>query len=219
MTYILFGLGILFILLGFIDVFPKVKQSYLDAEDLYKWQKQKNEVTQAKVDLMELMVELRRVSDQVVESIELKVQEVQNLKIDFEVQQPVHPKVNKVNRNKKQADSENQIAKEVYQKLETLDGKDRVSNLKTSKNKVDKKKTSNLVKGYKGEPNLKENETVFKEILVANIEEINPTIDKHTYIYQLAKEGLSVEEIARKVLVGKGEVELIIGIKQRGEKA
>jgi hypothetical protein len=197
LTYILFGLGILFILLGFIDIFPRVKQSYLDAEDLYKWQKQKNEVTQAKEDLMELMDELRRVSDQVVENIELKVQEVQNLRISSEFQQTVQPKVNKNNSNEKQAHNENQIANEVYQKLENLDGKVRGSNLKTAKIKADKKKPSNEVKGNKAEA---------------------ATIDKHTYIYQLAKEGLSVEEIARKVQVGKGEVELIIGIKQRGEQ-
>lgn len=186
LTYILFGLGVLFILLGFVDVFPKVKQNYLDLEEIQRWHKQKNEVNQAKEDLEFLLEELKNVSDQAVKSIEAKINEAKI--INF----PDKAKLSYISEQDAESDSTKNITK-----------------------------ANNCTDIIKDKPNKVKNniDNKSEKKSIASDSNNNNIIDKHTYIYQLSKQGVSVEEIAQKVQMGKGEVELIIGIKRRGEQA
>lgn len=198
MEILLIVAGVIAIVFGFGLENPIFREKFVNPEAVKRWQLEearikqlKMELVQAKDEVAQLLVELERTSEKVVNDLaetivdirgELRQQtqvlpQLKSPEIVY-IPTPVAPTQASVT-----VDNQFQAGKEVGSP-----GKGKKP-AKVSKSKLTEE--INVVQGSEG--------------------------SKRTRIYQLADQGLSIDEIAQRAKIGKGEVQLMLGLRGRGE--
>ncbi|MDA8233815.1 MAG: hypothetical protein M0Z31_03230 [Clostridia bacterium] len=201
MEYFLFFAGVILVALGFLMEHPRFKEKVTNPMVERGWAIEEQRITElkrsvitAREDVASLLVELERASETVVQSMEAKIKELQALNLTSNVS------------------SGSSVSKqESYQGL---------SNIKPEKVKEELSiiKQSSRAKKPNGSKNInrprKVQSTATDEGF--SLEEKEST-GRQATIHSLAREGRSVNEIARLLQMGQGEVELILGLRSRGD--
>ncbi|MHB8172274.1 MAG: DUF6115 domain-containing protein [Thermincolia bacterium] len=201
MEYLLFFAGVTLVALGFLMEHPRFKEKVTNPMVARGWAIEeqrindlKQNIVNAREDVASLLVELERASETVVYSMEEKIKELNALQTSA-TQVPDNTFSDKVSPSPL---SEKNQAKALEHLVEAKKS--------TRTRKITGIRSANQQGKGQGAP-LK-NEITSQEKEPAS---------RHAMIHKLAQQGHSVNEIARLMQMGQGEIELILGLPSRGE--
>ena len=201
MEYLLFFAGVTLVALGFLMEHPRFKEKVTDPMVARGWAIEeqrikdlKQNIVNAREDVASLLVELERTSETVVHSMEEKIKELNAIQTPA-IQVPDNKFSDEVSPSPL---PEKNQAKALEQLVEAKKS--------TRTKKTTGIRSANQQRKGQGAPPKNEITPQVKE----------PT-GRHTMIHELAQQGNSVNEIARLMQMGQGEIELILGLPSRGE--
>lgn len=199
-TSIIF-IGIMLIVLSLIWILYDKKEGY-DAE--LRMDEKRAELLKIISDAEVLVDELNKFSDYVITRIEEKNNEMDSKFIEAE---------ELIESMKNEMVSFNLYQREALENSCSVDINQNITKEDSNQNNV-AANIDNTLENVNPEESLEELSEVSKdgEPVSDNKEEVSGVISKHDEVIMLAKKGLSETEIARRLNIGRGEIQLILGV-------
>lgn len=205
MEIVLIVAGVMAIALAFALENPTIRERFVNPEAVKRWQIEearikhlKLEVVQAKDEVAQLLVELERTSEKVVNDVAETIVDIQGQLRQSSQVPPAHRSPDVVyiptpaTQTPTPAKGSNQSRKAYSTSATATNQAEKTAAGKKSPKAA--KKNQEAGQGVQGLDNA-----------------------KHAKVYQLADQGFSIDEIAQKAKIGKGEVQLMLGLRGRGE--
>lgn len=200
-------IGVLFIIVSLISIFFEKRKGSIFIDGL---DKKKQELTDIIIDAEQMLEELNRFSDYIVSQIDSKNEELnRNIKEAEEKVCAISTKIRSttaVSKATANADIQTVETETAYAVNSTAAKSIAAKNVAISYSQL---RGIETLKTVHKKSNAQKNTAATKKE-----EKIIPFNNRYTEVLNLAAEGLESVEIARKLNMGKGEVELIIGLRK-----
>ena len=220
MTNLLLVLGIAFLGLA---LWKGRVNSAEEQKELNEYRQLRNELLEAKKEVGSLLGQLEQVSERVVEEITSKVREYKSLEVLDNYRRNETPpilsgktessetEILMLNDDDEEYEDENDDAQVCLAEEVVRHSVERMRETTRSRSAV-KGKTI-IFPRAKGTADVKNDAATGKK------ESASETPPKHQMVYAMSKLGYSEEEIAKQMKIGKGEVNLMLQLKRKGEEA
>jgi DNA-binding NarL/FixJ family response regulator len=209
------GFYVTFIFLGILLVIVSLICIFLDKKKVFNFTKTFDEKKQELAEIIadaELMIdELNNYSDYIVNQMDLKNEELsRNLEEATQKIEDLKKKAQTINQNiSKNSEVVNDVVEEVSATAATL-SKQRISTVKNNAAFAAAVNSADAVTAAYA----KISDSRIHSKAVGKNEKVIPLSKKYSEVLRYSREGMKSYDIARELNMGKGEVELIIGLKK-----